>query len=765
MMNDTEATPARLRRFAAGSLCGRLLAVASVAACLGGTARAQTGNWPSERPPQPLPSRDIKFPPYEVRTLPNGLQVVAVLHHEQPAVSMRLLVRAGSASDPNEKLGMAHLVSSLLDQGTTTKSAQEMNDAIDFIGGEMGAGAGTDLSFITTVVMKDSFMTGLNMLSDMTRHPLFAQAEIERQRQQMLSGLQVSFENPEWVANGVFQRLVYGLHPYGLPESGTVESIAGITRNDLLAFHQKYFAPNNALLAIVGDVTAAEAFSAATAVFGDWQRREVRQEPFMQPPSPARRVVVVNKPDAVQTEIRVGHLGIPRKHDDYMALNLAIRILGGEGSNRLHQVLRTDRALTYGAQANMNTLKESGDFEAETNTRSAATAEALKLMVDEFWRLQREPVDERELAGAKAYITGNFPLTIETPGAIATQVLHALFYGLPLQELETFRARVNAVTTDDIHRVAQVYLKPDRLSIVLVGDASAFASQLKGIGFGEFETVEISALDLTAANFKHGSSRTGRVGRAGLPRERAPIVRFASTRQDERRGSSLVPEEGAKAKDLLDRVIAAKGGLALLRGIKSIKAVTSASMTTPRGPVEAETTTYLEYPDHVRVETKLPQGTQVQVYDGEHAWVRDPRGVFDVPPRAVADMVVSLKRDTVAALIAADRGDLRARLLPDVKDEHGKLHHALEVSSPSLDPLVFYVDPQTHLIAKQTYVAGVPGQPLVEELFSDYRSISGLEVAFTAEVRRDGHSIVQRRVTEFTMNPPIDAALFKRPAS
>jgi zinc protease len=762
-MNQRDATSARSRRVAALVASRHVLAVAAVALCLVGTAWAQAPDWPAERPPRPLPSREIKFPPYELRTLPNGLQVVAVLHHEQPAVSMRLLIRAGSAADPADKLGLAYLLASLLDQGTTTKSAQELNDAIDFIGGEMGAGAGTDLSFITTVVMKDSFKIGLDMLSDMARRPRFAPEEIERQRQQMLSGLQVSVENPEWVANGVFQRLVYGFHPYGLPETGTPETIAAITRDDLLAYHLKHFAPNNALLAVVGDVTAEEAFSAVTAVFGDWQRRNVRDERFIPPPLPARRVVIVNKPDAVQTEIRVGHLGIPRKHDDYLALNLAIRILGGEGSNRLHQLLRTERALTYGAQANLNTFKESGDFEAATNTRSPATVEALELMVAEFWRLQRQRVDERELAGAKAYITGNFPLTIETPGAIATQVLHALFYGLPLQELETFRERVNAVTVDDIRRVAQRYLRPDRLSIVLVGDASAFAAQLNGIGFGEYELVDIGKLDLMAPSFTRAPPP--RIGRAGEPSPHRRVARFASDRQGEGSASNLLAQEGSKAKALLDRVVAAKGGLALLRGIKRIKAVTSASITTPRGPVEVGTTTYLEYPDHVRIETKLPQGMQVQVFDGEHGWVRDPRGVHDVPQQAVEDLIASLKRDTVAALIAADRGDLRVRLLPDVKDENGKLHHALEFSGPSLDPLVFYVDPQTHLVAKQTYVAGAPGRPLVEELFTDYRSVGGLQVAYSAEVRRDGASVVRRRVKEFTMNPKLDAALFKRPAS
>ena len=156
-----------------------------------------------------------------------------------------------------------------------------------------------------------------------------------------------------------------------------------------------------------------------------------------------------------------------------MPLNLATRILGGEGANRLHQVLRTERGLTYGAQAEMHTLRETGAIEASTNTRSEATAEVLRLMVDEFWRLQRERVGERELAEAKNYMTGSFPLTIETADAIATQVLNVLFYGLPVEQLQSFRERVNAVTTGEVQRVSRFYLRPDRLSIVLVGNSQA----------------------------------------------------------------------------------------------------------------------------------------------------------------------------------------------------------------------------------------------------------------------------------------------------
>jgi zinc protease len=260
--------------------------------------------------------------------------------------------------------------------------------------------------------MKDSFPAGLDMLSDMARRPAFAPEEMARQRQQMLSRLRVSFEDPAFLADSVFGRLVYGFHPYGMPQTGTPETMAAITREDLIAYHRRYFVPNNAILAIVGDVTPEEAFGGVARAFGDWPRAEVQEPSFIAPPDPTRRVIVINKPDAVQTEVRIGHLGVRRNHPDYMRLNIAMRILGGEGANRLYQVLRTERGLTYSAQADMHALREAGDFEAETSTRTDATADVLRLMVDEFWRLQRERVGDQELADAKAYITGSFPLTI-----------------------------------------------------------------------------------------------------------------------------------------------------------------------------------------------------------------------------------------------------------------------------------------------------------------------------------------------------------------
>ena len=463
---------------------------------------AQTNDWPNEDPPPPLLRREVVFPEFETRTLDNGLRVVYVGHHEQPAVNVRLLLRAGASSDPSDKLGVASLVGQLLDQGTTTRTAPEIAGVIDNVGGALVAGAAGELSFVDVLVMKDSFDLGLDMLADVTRRPAFAPQEIERQRQQVLSSLQVSYDDPAYVATVVFNRLVYGFHPYGMPSSGTPESIRAITRDDLVAFHRMHYLPNNAVIAVVGDVSAEEAFQGVERALGDWERGELPAPRVEDVPAPTRRLLVIDRPGAVQTTVRAGHVALPRADPDFLAFDLAIKILGGEGGNRLGNVLRSQRSLTYAASADLAGRQLSGDFMAETDTRSVATAEALRLTVDEISRMRRERVDPRELQGAQDYLAGNFPITIETPNAIATQVLEAILFGLDLDQLERYPQRINRVTVADIQRVAEKHLKPASLSIVLVGDASTFVQDLPGVGFDQFETISLAELDLSTANLR-----------------------------------------------------------------------------------------------------------------------------------------------------------------------------------------------------------------------------------------------------------------------
>jgi zinc protease len=722
--------------------------------------------WPTERPPRPLAGREVKFPPYEVRTLPNGMQVIAVLHHEQPAVSMRLLVRTGSVQDPPGKVGVASLAAALLDQGTTTKSAEQIADEIDFIGGALGTGSGSDLTFVNVIVMKDSFPLGMNLLSDVVRNPAFAAEEIERQKQQAISSLQVSSNDPDYVASVLFERLVYGFHPYGLPNSGTPETLAGITRADLQEYHRRYFVPNNTVLAVVGDVTSDEAFAAAERVFGGWPRADVPAIKVVDPPQPTRRIVVVDKPDAVQTEIRVGQLGIPRKHTDYMAYDLAVKILGGEGANRLHRVLRSERGLTYGAQADAETRKQAGHFVAETDTRTETTGETLRLTVDEVARLQRERVAERELSDAQAYLAGSFPLTIETPNDIATQVLNVVFYELPVEEIGTFRERVQAVTPDDIQRVAKQYVRPDRLSIVLVGDASSFVPQLRKVGFPDVEVIPINELDLMSATLRRDAPRA-RTTEPSAPLGNFPFIRagqtaFTNTQVNPRPSTPDVTTD-PNAVAVLKRVVDAKGGLDALKKVRTVVAEADTTFHVNGPPLSSKTRTYVIYPDKFRVDAKVQGADVVQVFNGGNAWARDPAGVHDAPLGMREDFAASVRRDMIPLLVAAAEGKLTVRLLPE-EGTGGQVLKVLEISGAGLPPVKLYVDSQS-LVVRQSFQTPAPDGKRIqaEEIFSDYRAVDGVQVPFRADVRRNGTLILSRTLTNVTFNSPLDDTLFVRP--
>jgi len=721
----------------------RLALALAVALSATTTAVAQTAKWPSERPPRPLEAHDVKFPPYSVRTLPNGLQVIAISHHEQPAVSLRLLVRAGSAQDPEDRPGVASLAATLLDQGTTTKSAEKIADAIDSIGGALGTGASADLSFVQAIVMKDSLNVGLDLVSDLAQHPAFAPDEIERQRQQLLSGLKVSYDDPEYLANMVFDRLVYGFNPYGRPQTGTPATIAAIKREDLLAFHQKWFGANNAILAIVGDVTADEAFAGAERAFGSWGKAPVEARKTPEPPPPTRRLVIIDRPGAVQTEIRVGNLAIPRKHDDYTALDLAVKVLGGEGANRLHRVLRTERGLTYGASADMNGLKDTGDIVAETNTRSQTTSETLRLMVDEFWRLIRDRVNERELEGAQEYLTGSFPLTIETPSQIALQVLNAVFYGLDLKELENYRERVNAVSVDDLQRVAREYLHPDRLTIVLVGDAASFVDQLKGAGFDQFERIPLSELDLSAVDLRRKTATA--VGTVKPIAYRVPAP---------------APTQSKDVQQaIISKAIAAKGGLDRLQQIQSLRAEATTRVTENTSTGTISTVTFIQYPDRYRVEARTDGRRIVQVYADGRYWIQDAQGAREAPVSVRDEIHDSIQRDVVPLLLRASTGKLSVADAPT--DDQAVA--AVSISGEGMRPVTLFIDRTSGLIVREQYAAS-DGAGVVQERYSDYRAVDGVQVAFKTVVRRPGAPLIERVVENIRFNVPLQASLFVRPS-
>ena len=711
--------------------------------------------WPMERPPRPLAARDVDFPPYEIRTLPNGLQVVVVSHHEQPSVSLRMLIKAGAAQDPKDKPGVASMTAGLLDQGTTTKGAQEIASAIESVGGGIGVGAGNDLTFLNAVALKHDLPLVLDLVADIVRNPAFAQEELDRIRPQLLSSMQVSYDDGDYLADVVFDRLVYGFHPYGKPSAGTPESAPRITRDDLVAFHRANFVPSNAIIAVVGDVTAEEAFRGVERAFGAWTAPAVAAAAFPEVPQPTRRVVVVDKPGAVQTEIRVGHIGIARSHPDYMALNLAIRILGGEGANRLYGVLRSDRGLTYSASADMEALKETGAFKAETDTRTETTGQALRLIVDEFWRMQREQVGSRELQGAQDYMAGSFPLTIETPSAIALQVLNQLFYGLDLKELESFREQVYGVTPEEIQRVAQKYLHPDRLSIVLVGDADKFVSQLKAVGFTDFERIPAAALDLGATTLRRGSAQYLSSSSSGSQFRHTASDPSAELRTGTGTGLQTTL---ADARTMLARAIERKGGLDVLRGVRTL--AIESGMTLEGGTTVVAANAFIAYPDKYRVDAATGGAEVSQVYSSGDMWVITASGVREAPDFVREEAAASVSRDLIGLLLRAWDG--RAKVAPAPAGASGLV--ALRFTQEARPDVTAFFDPDTADVVRLEYARQGPTGPVTEiEDLGDYRLIDGVRFAFQATTTTTGGNKVERRVKAIRVNPDLRPTLFERP--
>jgi zinc protease len=481
------------------SLCaaGLLLALASA-----GLAQTKTSPPAAPKamatpatPPPPAPAKEIRFPAFQEKTLANGLRLVVIEQHEQPIVSLRMMLNAGKAYEPEGKAGLANATAALLTKGTPTRSAQQLAQTIDFVGGHLDANAGTEAGYVDLGVTSDQLDLGFDLLADVVLHPTFPQDELERWRRQAVNGLQINQQDASYVATTATTRLIFGDYPYGRPSSGTPASLAGLTRDDLVAFHKQHFIPNQTILALVGDVKPADVFARAERAFGSWPKGTPSELPSFDVKLPARtRIVVIDKPDAVQTEIRLGQVGIAYRDPSRFAAEVYNSILGGSASARLYEEIRRKRGLSYGASSFFLEETQPGFFEVSTFTKTETTADALALAFEVLRGLQEKPVPEAELTSAKTYITGAFPLEVETANGIASKVLEAMHFGFGREFLESYNDRISKVGAADVQRFATSNIHPERMTAVLVGNASKFADALKK-KYGEVEVIPIAEVD------------------------------------------------------------------------------------------------------------------------------------------------------------------------------------------------------------------------------------------------------------------------------
>jgi predicted Zn-dependent peptidase len=435
----------------------------------------------------------VKLPRAEEATLKNGLQVVLLPAHKVPTFNMQLVVLSGGLSDKADYHGLASFTASLLREGTKTRSSKDIAEQVDALGATLGANSG--LSSMTSTLNASGLVENLDqtldLFADVARNPTFPQAEVDKYKTRTLAQLQFQRSIPQFLAAEQFQKAIYGTsHPASLI-APPAESLKKLTSKDLADFHAMYYRPNNAILAIVGDVTMKEILPKLEKAFGDWQKGDVPAVTIPQAPAQTdARIYLIDRPGSVQTVLQLGTLGIERTSPDYFAVLLADRVLGGGPSGRLFLNLREDKGYTYGAYSNFGGSKFRGTWVSSSEVRTDVTEGAMKEFMYELNRMRNETVPAEELENAKRAIVGSFALSLEQPNSLLQNIITQKLYNLPADYWDTYPQKVSAITAADVQNAAKKYLDMSHLQVVAVGDAAKAREVLAKYGKVELYDAE-----------------------------------------------------------------------------------------------------------------------------------------------------------------------------------------------------------------------------------------------------------------------------------
>jgi zinc protease len=437
--------------------------------------------------PVPGTPRPYEFPPFARHRLSNGLAVLVVEMPGRPLVSASVVLRSGAADEPADAAGSAVLAARALSEGTDRYDAIALTEAAERLGASIHAEAGWDATSVSAEVPAERLEPALELVAEMLLRPTFPEAEVERLRDERLNDLLQARMDPRRRADEAFVETIYSpASPYHRPAGGTRETVARLDPDRLRSTYRRGLDPARGALVVAGDFGGLDVLAVAERLFGSF-RAEV--------PVIGARIVddgtvderfvrVVHRPGSVQTEIRIGHPGAPRRNADFHALSVMGAILGGLFNSRLNMKLREEKGYTYGAGAGFDLRRAAGPFAARAAVNTEATVPAVAEFLSEIGRMRDEPATDGELRAARDFLVGVFPLRFETPGPVTGALSGIHVHELPDDELARYRPAIEAVTVDDVARVARQHLRLERAAIVLVGDADAFGADLETAGFG-----------------------------------------------------------------------------------------------------------------------------------------------------------------------------------------------------------------------------------------------------------------------------------------
>jgi zinc protease len=409
--------------------------------------------------------------------LANGVVLLTSEQRALPMVSIELLIDAGSRHDAPKQEGLANLTARLLTYGTKRRTALQISDTLDFIGAGLSAGCGEDLATVSMTMLKKDLATGLELLVEVLTQSTFPQEEIERQKQSIIASIKAREESPGDIAQVRFAAALYPESPYGRPVEGSEASVRGLEQQSIRAFYKRYYRPNRTILSVVGDISHQEIAQALNEAFRSWTKGEPATPPVTPSKVGSAETIRVNK-DLTQANIILGHEGVGRENPDYYAIQVMNYVLGGGGfASRTLDSIRNERGLAYSVYSYFSAEKGHGTFELVMQTKNETVLEAIRIAKAEIHRMREELITEGELSDARDYLTGSFPLRFDTNRKVANFLAQVEYFQLGLNYPDRYPDLIRRVTREDVRRVAQTYLKPEKLITVIVANQKKIGDQ------------------------------------------------------------------------------------------------------------------------------------------------------------------------------------------------------------------------------------------------------------------------------------------------
>ena len=684
------------------------------------------------KPHEELTYQPIQFnPPVpEVRKLTNGMTLYLIEDHELPVFDISGLVKTGTIYDPIDKIGLASIFASVMRSGgTISREPDTLNEELESMAASVEVSMSPEFGSVSLSTMAEDIEKGLEIFADVLRNPAFRQDKLDLRKQQAIEAIRRRNDNPIQLAWRNFSAILYGKdHPFGWYSE--IETVESITVEDLKAFHSKYYHPNNIMLSITGDFETDKLIKQLEKVFAGWIMNNIDY-----PNIPD--VAVLYQPSVnhiqkslPQTTMLIGHLGIKRTPDfpDFFALRVMNDILGEGGfTSRLMKQVREKHGLAYMVGSLMETsfYTNPGEWFAYCGSSSEKTAQAISLIIEIIRELRETPVSDAELQLTKDSLINSFVFGFESSSQIAFQQMMLAYRDFDSDFLKTYTDNIAKVTAEDVQAVAQKYLHPDALTIVTVGNQANFDRPLNE--FGDVNLIEIKDA-------------------APPPSEPLP---------------EATEDDLAKGKEILANVVVALGGIEMLKDVKTVVTEGQTELITPMGKVNANVVVYQNYPDKMRQDITMSQGTFNIVYDGEAAYVMSPEGAQPLPPEMSRSFKDAVFRDIIHLIVHLTESDASV-LYAGTVDIGGETTSILLVKQPSGEMLKVYVSNDTHHVVKYAFRETEQGVTLDKERFySDYREINGVKLPYRVDEHVDGNPYSERRIKSVKINSEIDESLFQ----